>query len=78
MKLSENEKTNYFYNSYIKADGLLFIKVEENLGFELALEIDHQVWEVFPKIQARFSNDQIKRQNGFGALRECLDHLSEY
>jgi len=43
MKLSENEKTNYFYNSYIKADGLWFIKVEENLGFELALEIDHQV-----------------------------------
>ena len=38
MKLSENEKTNYFYNSYIKAGSLLFVKVEENLGFELALE----------------------------------------
>lgn len=43
----------YLKKSYLAADGLWFVKVEEFLGFEQALEIDCRVWEILPKIQAR-------------------------
>jgi len=72
MKLSKNDIINYYYNSYIKADGLWFIKVEENFGFGQALEIDRQVWEVLPKIQARFLKSKLKNKQGLEALYQCL------
>jgi hypothetical protein len=45
---------NYLYQNYTKVDGLWFLKVEEIYGFDRAFEIDNRVWEVIPKIQARF------------------------
>lgn len=44
MDLSEKEIIKYYYDSFIKVDGLWFVKVEERLGFEKALEIDRSVW----------------------------------
>lgn len=73
MKLTENDKIKYYHNSYIKADGLWFVKVEEHLGFEKALEIDRKVWEVLPKIQARFLKSKLKQRQGLGALGKCLE-----
>lgn len=34
-------------------DGLWFLKLEEEFGFEKALEIDDKVWKVYGKIEAR-------------------------
>jgi hypothetical protein len=50
-----DEKTllEYFKKSYFSVDGLWFVKLEEEFGFEKALEIDTKVWEILPKIQAR-------------------------
>jgi hypothetical protein len=50
-----DEKTHleYFRNSFFAVDGLWFVKLEEEFGFERALEIDKKVWEILPKIQAR-------------------------
>jgi hypothetical protein len=43
----------YFKKSYFSVDGLWFVKLEEEFGFEKALEIDRRVWEILPKVQAR-------------------------
>ncbi|MHA1372098.1 MAG: DUF6125 family protein, partial [Promethearchaeota archaeon] len=34
-------------------DGLWFVKLEEQFGFEKALEIDDRVWAIYGKIEAR-------------------------
>ena len=51
--LTEEQKTEYFRRSYTAVDGLWFMKVEERMGFEQALQIDEAVWRILPKIQAR-------------------------
>ncbi len=43
----------YLRRSYTAVDGLWFVMVEEAYGFQQALELDEQVWEILPKIQAR-------------------------
>ena len=40
----------YLRRSYQAVDGLWFMKVEEALGFEAALEADRRVWEILAKI----------------------------
>ena len=52
-KLSSQQVAEYFSRSYRAVDGLWFMKVEEKLGFDAALELDNEVWKVMPKIQAR-------------------------
>lgn len=63
----------YLYQSYVKVDGLWFIKVEEKYGFKKALQIDSEVWKILPKIQARFLKSKLKKENGIAALYECLN-----
>jgi hypothetical protein len=50
-----DEKTllEYFRKSFFAVDGLWFVKLEEEFGFDKALEIDKKVWEILPKIQVR-------------------------
>lgn len=43
----------YLRRTYHAVDGLWFSLVEQTTGFDQALEIDRQVWEVLAKIQAR-------------------------
>jgi len=43
----------YLRRSYHAVDGLWFMKVEEALDFQEALQLDERVWEVLAKIQAR-------------------------
>ncbi|NLE90228.1 MAG: hypothetical protein GX602_04765, partial [Dehalococcoidales bacterium] len=52
-ELSDRQISQYLQRSYEAVDGLWFMKVEEKLGFDTALEIDGEVWKVLPKIQAR-------------------------
>lgn len=50
---SERAQIEYLRRSFTAVDGLWFVKVEEAYGFDVALELDHRVWEVMGKIQAR-------------------------
>jgi len=43
----------FLRRSYQAVDGLWFMAVEKVGGFDQALELDRQVWEVLAKIQAR-------------------------
>ncbi len=72
MNLSKEDIINYYYNSYVKVDGLWFIKMEENYGFDKALDLDNEVWKVLPKIQARFLKDKLGLKQGIDSLYACL------
>ena len=71
-ELTDEQKTEYFRRSYTAADGLWFMKVEERLGFEQALQIDEAVWKVLPKIQARTLKGMMHLQGGLADLKEAL------
>lgn len=47
------EAVEYLRRSFTAVDGLWFVKVEEAFGFEQAMDLDRDVWEVTGKIQAR-------------------------
>jgi hypothetical protein len=71
-ELTEEQKTEYFRRSYTAVDGLWFMKVEERLGFEKALQIDEAVWEVLPKIQARTLKAMMNLPSGLAGLEQAL------
>jgi hypothetical protein len=73
--LNSKQVKEYIQNSYAKVDGLWFLKIEEQFGFEKALDIDLEVWKVMPKIQARYlkSVPGIKEiANSFDMFFECI------
>ena len=73
--LNSRQIKEYIQNSYAKVDGLWFLKIEEQFGFEKALEIDLEVWKIMPKIQARYlkSVPEIKEiADSFNMFFECL------
>ncbi len=73
--LNSRQLKEYFQNSYAKVDGLWFLNIEEQFGFEKALDIDLEVWKVMPKIQARYlkSVPEIRRMvDSFDMFFECL------
>jgi hypothetical protein len=72
ITLTDRQVAEYFRRCFTAADGLWFMKVEEVLGFEAALDVDHGVWEVLPKIQARMLKAMGNLGNGLDALRECV------
>jgi hypothetical protein len=72
IELSERQITEYWHRSYRTVDGLWFMKVEEKYGFDVALDIDDQVWRVFPKIQARMMKSMGGLENGVECLFEAV------
>ena len=81
LELTPKQIAEYFQRSYAAVDGLWFMKVEEKYGFGAALDVDNEVWKVFPKIQARALKSLCKAGNGIDALFECLTtklHLEGY
>ena len=72
LELSDAQIAEFYHRSYSSVDGLWFMKLEEKYGFEAALEIDNEVWKVFPKIQARVLKSACKMGVGLEALGECL------
>jgi len=71
-KMSSQQIADYFNRSYKTVDGLWFMKVEEKYGFDTALELDHEVWKVMPKIQVRMIKSFLGLENGSDALLEGL------
>jgi hypothetical protein len=59
---SSKDIVEYLQKNFTTADGLWFVKIEEILGFERALEIDKEVWKVLPKIQARFIKTKLEEK----------------
>jgi predicted ArsR family transcriptional regulator len=72
IQLTPQQIAEYFHRSYATVDGLWFMKIEEKYGFEAALDIDNEVWKVFPKKQARLLKSLGKTGDGIDALFECL------
>jgi hypothetical protein len=71
--LTPDQVTEYLRRSYASVDGLWFMKVEEDAGFDKALDIDENVWQVMPKIQARAMKSFLGKDRGLDALRECFE-----
>ena len=71
-ELDRQQIINYFHRCYQAVDGLWFMKVEEKIGFDSALDVDHEVWKVMPKIQARMIKSMLKLDNGADALFKGL------
>jgi len=72
IELNDKQIAEFCHRSYTAVDGLWFMKVEEKYGFDVALEIDNEVWKVLPKIQARMLKSIGKMENGMEALFECF------
>jgi hypothetical protein len=72
MELSQEQTAEFFRRSYAAIDGLWFMKLEERYGFDAALDIDDEVWKVFPKIQARALKGMLKLTGGEDAFMECF------
>ncbi len=53
MSSSDAILVEYLRRAYQAVDGLWFTMVEEQQGFQQALELDRRVWKVLAKIQAR-------------------------
>jgi hypothetical protein len=72
IQLSDRQMAEFSHRSYHAVDGLWFMKVEEKYGFDVALELDNEVWKVVPKIQARMLKSMAGMDGGLGALLECF------
>ena len=71
VRLTGKQAADYFRRCFGAVDGLWCMKVEERYGFEVALDVDRAVWEVFPKIQARKLKELTGLGNGLEALKEA-------
>ncbi len=72
FKLNDKQIADFFHRSYTVVDGLWFMKVEERYGFKAALDLDDEVWKVFPKVQARMLRDMGKMASNLDGLCECF------
>jgi len=71
--LTDSQVADYFHRSYKAVDGLWFMKVEGKYCFEVALEIDKEIWKVMPKIQARMIKSMLGKGDGKVTLLESLN-----
>jgi len=53
VRSEEEILVEYLRRAYHAVDGLWFMMVEQESGFDRALELDRRVWEVLAKIEAR-------------------------
>ena len=72
IQLNESQIAEFYHRSYAAVDGLWFMKVEEKYGFDIALDIDNEVWKILPKIQARMLKSMERVENGMEALYQCF------
>lgn len=70
--MSDRQIIEYWHRSYRTVDGLWFVKVEDRYGFDTALDIDNEVWTVFPKIQARMMREMGGLEKGMRGLYEAV------
>ncbi len=67
FELNDKQIAEFFRRSYTAVDGLWFVKAEETCGFDAALDLDDEVWKIFPKVQARMLKDMTRMAS------ECTD-----
>jgi hypothetical protein len=72
IPLTDRQIADYFHRSFTAVDGLWFMKLEEQIGFDAALDVDVAVWRVMPKIQARKMKELTGLDAGIEALCECF------
>lgn len=72
IHMTESQMAEYLRRSYTAVDGLWFMKTEERYGFDTALDVDEDVWKVFPKIQVRMLKKLGGVDAGLQALADCL------
>ena len=72
IRLTDKQIAEFYHRAYTAVDGLWFMKVEERYEFDMALEIDNEVWKVMPKIQARLLKSIGNMENGIEALFDCF------
>jgi hypothetical protein len=72
FELNDKQIADFFRRSYTAVDGLWFMKAEERCGFDAALDLDDEVWKIFPKVQARMLRDMGKTASNLDGLRECF------
>lgn len=72
--LTDNKLREYFKRCFFAADGLWFVIVEQEFGFEKALDLDKGVWAILPKIQARKIRELLSvKKNTIHNLWEALE-----
>lgn len=49
----------FLRRSYFVTDGLWFVRAEAEHGYDEALRLDEQVWDIVPKIQARKARELL-------------------
>ena len=70
---SDRLLADFLQRSYTAVDGLWFVKIEETQGFDAALELDRQVWEIMAKIQARKARELLDiTGDGPAELARCF------
>jgi len=72
IEMTPAQVAEFLRRSYTAVDGLWFLKAEERYGFDTALDIDEEVWKVFPRIQVRMLKRLTEVATGCDALLECL------
>ena len=73
IELTDGQIIEYWHRSYKTVDGFWFVKAEERYGFDTALDMDNEVWSVFPKIQARMMKSMGGLGNGLDGLLEAIE-----
>jgi len=64
IELTSEQIVEYFRRSFSAVDGLWCMKIEDKYGFDVALDIDNEVWKIFPKIQARKLKELTQKGEG--------------
>jgi len=72
VEIKTGDIVEYLHRSYTAVDGLWFMKIEEESGFDKALEIDTKVWQIIPKIQSRFLKSKTGHSEGLLGLLVCF------
>jgi len=73
MDDSSSLLVEYLRRSYHAVDGLWFMKAEEAVGFDAALQLDQRVWEVLAKIQARKARELLGvKGNSLAEFARCF------
>ncbi len=73
MPRDDRTISSYLRRCYHAVDGLWFMTVENESGFERALELDVRVWRVLAKIQARKARELLEVSgNSAEELARCF------
>ena len=65
------DSVEFLRRSFFTVDGLWFVNLEKDLGFDEALDLDRRVWESMAKVQARKARELCGGEIGLAGLVKC-------